>query len=53
MKIQKASSRVYHGKAYHKYIIVLPEEDVKRANLKEGDELISEVKDKQIILKKR
>jgi len=53
MRIQKVSSRVYKNKEYHKYVIVLPEEDIKKANLKEGDELFSEVKDKEIILKKK
>ena len=53
MKIQKVSSRVYGKKEYYKYIIVLPTKDVEKANLKEGDELSSEIKDKEIILKKK
>ena len=53
MKIQKVSSRIYQGKEYYKYVIVLPTKDVKKANLKEGDELISEAKDREIILKKK
>ena len=53
MKIQKVSSRLYKNKEYHKYIIVLPTEDIKKANLKEGDELVSEIKDKEIILRKK
>ena len=43
----------YKNKKYHKYVIVLPFEDIKRANLKEGDELISEIRNKEIILKKK
>jgi len=48
MKLQKRLSRIYKGKRYYKYIIVLPEQDVKMAKLKEGDELITTVKDKSI-----
>ena len=53
MKIQKVSSRIYKTKEYHKYVIVLPSEDIKKANLKEGDELVSEIRDKEIILRKK
>lgn len=51
MIIQKRLSRIYNGKRYYKYIIVVPAEDIKNANFKEGDELISEIKNKEIILR--
>ncbi len=51
MKLQKRLSRVYNGKKYYKYIIVIPEKDIKKANLKEGDELITETKNKEIKIK--
>jgi len=39
MKLQKRLSRKYKDKEYYKWIITLPDEDVKFAGLKEGDEL--------------
>ena len=39
MKLQKRLSRKYKGKEYYKWIISLPDEDVRYADLKEGDEL--------------
>ena len=53
MKLQKMLSRKYKGKEYYKYHIVIPTEDIKNANLKEGDELISEAKNNIIVLKKK
>ena len=53
MKIQKVSSRVYKGKEYHKYILVIPAEDIEKSNLNETDELASEVKNGQILIKRK
>ena len=53
MKIQKVLSRIYNGKKYYKHIIVLPEENIKKSKLKEGDELTSEIKNFEIKLKKK
>ncbi|GBE20383.1 hypothetical protein BMS3Abin17_01122 [archaeon BMS3Abin17] len=53
MKIQKRLSRKYKDKEYHKYIIVLPEKDIKGAGFKEGDELKTEIKKGRIQLKKK
>jgi len=53
MKIQKVSSRVYKGKKYHKYILVIPAGDIEKSHLDETDELSSEVKPGQIIIKRK
>ncbi len=51
MKIQKQKSDYKRG--YHKYVIVLPEQALKDANFKEGDELKAVVKKGEIKLKKK
>jgi len=38
-KLQKQVSRKVGDKKYSKYVVVIPEEIVEEANLKEGDEL--------------
>ena len=53
MKLQRRLSRVYNGKEYYKYIIVIPEEEVKNAGFKEGDELFPESSNDKITLKKK
>lgn len=40
MKLQKQKTR--KEKNYYKYVVVLPEESVKKAGFKEGDELEAE-----------
>ena len=52
MKLQKRLSRIYKGKKYYKYVLVIPEKDIKGAEFKEGDELKSDVKKKEIRIKK-
>jgi len=52
MKILKEKSREYNGKPYFKFKINLPEEILRKAELKEGDELKAEAKKENIILKK-
>ena len=39
MKLQKRLSRIYNGKKYYKYLIVIPSEDIEKSDFKEGDEL--------------
>ncbi|MDO8564319.1 MAG: hypothetical protein Q7R87_04900 [Nanoarchaeota archaeon] len=51
MKLQKRLSRKYKGKEYYKYIIVIPEREIIKANLKEGDELSTDSKKGEIILR--
>lgn len=53
MKIQKRISRIYKGKKYYKYLVGLSEKDLKKANLKEGDELITFCRNKELCLKKK
>ena len=52
MKILKEKSREYNGKAYYKYKINLPEKVLKKAKLKEGDELEATITEGEVKLKK-
>jgi len=51
MIIQKQLSKKRGEKIYHKYVIVLPEEALKDAGFKEGDELVAKVKKGEIKLR--
>ena len=53
MKLQKRLSRKYKDKEYYKWVIILPDEEVKYAGLKEGDELKVESEPGKIRLIKR
>ena len=53
MRLQRRLSRIYNGKKYYKYMIVIPEAEVNNAELKEGDELIPESSKSKIIFKKK
>jgi bifunctional DNA-binding transcriptional regulator/antitoxin component of YhaV-PrlF toxin-antitoxin module len=53
MKLLKVKSRKYKEKQYYKYRINLPEQLIKEAGLKEGDELEAEVKKSTIMIKKK
>jgi len=50
MKVMKVKSREYKGKKYYKYRINLPEEALRDANFKEGDELKAVVKKGEVRL---
>jgi len=50
MKLQKHRTR--KDKSYYKYVVVIPEDIVKKSGFKEGDELQAEVKKGEIKLKK-
>lgn len=52
MKLQKRLSRIYKGKKYYKYVLTIPEKDIKKARFKEGDEIKIESKIMEIKLKK-
>ena len=52
MKVLKEKSREYNGKSYFKYKINLPEEKLREAEFKNGDELQAEAKKGEIRLKK-
>ena len=53
MKILKEKSREYKGKPYYKYKVNLPEETLKEAGFKEGDELETETSENKILLRKK
>ncbi len=53
MKIQKQLSKKRGNKIYNKYVITLPEEALKDAGFKEGDELVANVKKGEIKLRMR
>lgn len=53
MKILKEKSRNYKGTVYFKYKINIPEIVLKKAKLKEGDELEAEIREDMIILRRK
>tara|TARA_Y100000310_G_scaffold341970_1_gene443143 strand:- start:4938 stop:5078 length:141 start_codon:yes stop_codon:yes gene_type:complete len=44
MKLQKILSRNYKGKKYYKYLLVIPEELIKKFDLKAGDKVDIQLK---------
>ncbi len=52
MKLQKRLSRNYKNKYYYKYLVNIPAEYVRNAELKEGDELKVEVQKHKLTLRK-
>ena len=52
MKLQRRLSRIYKGKRYYKYVLVIPEKEIKKAKFKEGDELKPITKDGEIKIRK-
>lgn len=53
MKIQKQIALKKENKTYYKYVITIPEENIVKSNLKEGDELEIESRKESIFLKKK
>jgi bifunctional DNA-binding transcriptional regulator/antitoxin component of YhaV-PrlF toxin-antitoxin module len=51
MKLRRTQNRVYHGKIYEKWILVLPPEDVKKLGWTEGIELEPTVKRNELRLR--
>jgi hypothetical protein len=51
VKLQKHKTR--KDKNYYKYVVVLPEEEIREAGFKEGDELDTETKKGEIKLKRK
>ena len=51
MKLQRHKTR--KDKDYHKYVVVLPNNKVKQAGFKEGDELEAEAKEGEVRLKRK
>ncbi len=52
-KLQKQISRKTKNKEYVKYVVVIPENKIKEAELGEGDELEINVKKGKIVLNKK
>ena len=52
MKVQKQLSKKRGDKVYYKYVLVIPEEDIKKAGFKSGQELKVESKEGEIKLRK-
>ena len=52
MKLQKRLSRKYKNRAYHKYLVNIPEDDIYKAGLREGDDLKVSIKKNKLILEK-
>jgi bifunctional DNA-binding transcriptional regulator/antitoxin component of YhaV-PrlF toxin-antitoxin module len=53
MQLQKQSSRVYKGKEYPKYLIVIPPKNVETLGWNEQDELESNIQDGELIIRKK
>lgn len=53
MKIQKQLSKKRGDKVYHKYVVVIPEQALKDAHFKQGDELKAVVKKGEIKLSRK
>jgi len=52
MKLQKQLSNKRGDKTYYKYVLVIPNDIVKEAGFKEGEELEAEARKGEIKLKK-
>jgi len=52
MKLQKRLSRIYKNKKYYKYLLVIPEKEIKKSGFKAGNELVIETKKREIKIKK-
>tara|TARA_B100001971_G_scaffold205092_1_gene222081 strand:+ start:118 stop:285 length:168 start_codon:yes stop_codon:yes gene_type:complete len=53
MKVLKEKSREYKGKDYHRYRINIPKEIIKKAKIKEGDDLEATAEEGKITLKEK
>lgn len=49
--LQKQVSRKVGDREYAKYVVVIPEDKIREAGLKEGQELKVEAKENKIVLK--
>jgi bifunctional DNA-binding transcriptional regulator/antitoxin component of YhaV-PrlF toxin-antitoxin module len=50
MRLQKQQSRVYKGKEYPKYLIVIPPKDIEKLGWNDGDELESTIESGKLVL---
>lgn len=52
MKLQKQLSRVVDGKAYPKWVIVVPPDAIDKLGWKDGEELKEELQKKKLLIRK-
>lgn len=52
MQLQKHLNRIVADKEYAKYLVVIPPEDVKKLQWKDGERLDHEIKDQALIIRK-
>jgi len=52
MRLIKQHGRKYHETDYYKYIVVIPNKDIKKLGWKGGEELETEVKGNKLIIEK-
>lgn len=53
MRLQKRLSRRYKDRKYHKYLVVIPEKEIKNSGFREGEELKVETKKGEIKIKRK
>jgi len=53
MQLQKQASRIYKGREYPKYVIVIPPKDIEKLGWEDRDELDSVIEEDKIIIRKR
>ena len=53
MKLQKHFAKKIGRKKYYKHVVVIPEEEIKKAGFKKGQELEAESKKGEIKLRKK
>jgi len=53
MKVQKQLSKKVNGKTYYKYVVIIPESELKKAEIKGGDEVEVENKKGKIVFNKK
>ena len=53
MRLIPQKSRAYKGKAYYKFLIVIPSKVIKKLGWKGGEELEAETKKNKLIIEKK
>jgi formylmethanofuran dehydrogenase subunit D len=53
MKLQGSPGKVYKGKEYMKHWVVIANKDVEALGWEKGDELIPEIKNGELVIKKK
>jgi len=53
VKLQKQKSRKVGNKVYSKYVVVIPEDNIKKASFKEGDKLVISAEKGKITIRRK